>query len=304
MKTMEPLIIDLFAGGGGASEGIKMALGRDPDIAINHDEIAIAVHKANHPGAYHYTEDIRGVSPTFATKRKPVGLLWGSPDCTHHSKAKGGAPTRDRKIRALAWVVEKWAREVSPMVIALENVEEFKHWGPLDAKGKIIKAHKGDTFRAFVRRLKRLGYKVEWKELRACDYGAPTIRKRLFLIARRDGLPIVWPEPTHGPGLIPYRTAADIIDWSIPCPSIFERKRPLVKNTMRRIAKGIQRYVIDAADPFIVHGGCERRWLNLPLRLNHTRQMESKPGLLNLKRMGNRLGNRLWLHMGGQFLKH
>lgn len=246
------IIVDLFAGGGGASEGIRLALGRDPDVAINHDRVAIAMHEANHPGTWHLRQDIWDVPPRWATRRRPVGLLWASPDCKHFSKAKGAAPTRSREIRSLAWVVEKWAREVRPRVIILENVEEFKTWGPLDSRGKIIKSQKGDTYRAFVRSLRRLGYRVEQRELRACDYGAPTIRKRLFLIARCDGLPIVWPEPTHGPGLIPYRTAAEIIDWSIPCPSIFERKRPLVENTMRRIAEGIRRYVIEAAEPFIV----------------------------------------------------
>lgn len=249
---MRELIVDLFAGGGGASAGIRAALGRDPDVAINHDLIAIAMHEANHPAAWHIHQDVWQVPPRWASRKKPVALLWASPDCTHFSKAKGAAPTRDRMRRDLAWVVEKWAREVGPRVIILENVEEFKTWGPLDKSGRIIHSEKGSTFRSFVNRLRRLGYRVEWKELRACDYGAPTIRKRLFLIARCDGLPIVWPEPTHGPGLQPYRTAADIIDWSIPCPSIFERKRPLAENTMRRIAEGVRRYVIESADPFIV----------------------------------------------------
>lgn len=249
---MREIIVDLFAGGGGASEGIRAALGRDSDVAINHDLVAIAMHEANHPGTRHLRQNVWEVSPRWATRRRPVGLLWASPDCAHFSKAKGSAPTRDREIRSLAWVVEKWAREVRPRVIILENVEEFKTWGPLDRAGVIIPSQKGATYRAFVRSLRRLGYKVEWRNLRACDYGAPTIRKRLFLIARCDGQPIVWPEPTHGPGRLPYRTVAEIIDWSIPCPSIFERKRPLVENTMRRIAKGIRRYVINAAEPFIV----------------------------------------------------
>jgi DNA (cytosine-5)-methyltransferase 1 len=251
------IIVDLFAGGGGASEGIRLALGRDPDVAVNHDEIALAVHMANHPGTWHLRQDVWQVPPRWATKRRSVALLWASPDCTHFSKAKGGAPRRERKRRDLAWVVEKWARDVRPLVIVLENVEEFKTWGPLDSSGRIIASQSGTTFCAFVRRLRRLGYAVEWRELRACDYGAPTIRKRLFLIARCDGLPIVWPEPTHGPSRpLPYRTAAECIDWSIPCPSIFERKRPLAENTLRRIAAGVKRYVIDAAAPFIVtyHG--------------------------------------------------
>lgn len=252
------LIIDLFAGGGGASTGIFQALGCDPDVAINHDAVAIAMHQANHPGTRHFVQNIWDVPPKIATQNNPVRLLWASPDCKHFSKAKGSALKRDREIRSLAWVVEKWGRDVRPLVIILENVEEFISWGPLDRNGKIIASQKGATFRAFVRRLRRLGYQVDWKELRACDYGAPTIRKRLFLVARCDGLPIVWPEPTHGPGLTPYCTAADIIDWSIPCPSIFERKRPLKDNTLRRIAEGIKRYVIESAEPFILnltHGG-------------------------------------------------
>lgn len=246
------IIVDLFAGGGGASQGIRLALGRDPDVAIDHDAVAVAMHEANHPGTRHLQQDVWEVQPRWATKRQPVALLWASPDCTHFSKAKGGPPIRDIKRRSLAWVVEKWAREVRPRVILLENVEEFQNWGPLNGAGEIVQSQRGDTFRAFTRCLRSLGYWVEWRELRACDYGAPTIRKRLFLIARCDGNPIVWPEPTHGPGRIPYRTAAEIIDWSIPCPSIFERKRPLAENTLRRIAEGIRRYVIEAAEPFIV----------------------------------------------------
>lgn len=246
------IIVDLFAGGGGASEGIRMAVGRDPDVAINHDLIAIMMHQANHPGCVHHHQNIWQVPPRWAVKGRPVGLLWASPDCTHFSKAKGSAPTRDCMRRDLAWVVEKWAREVRPRVIVLENVEEFKTWGPLDVSGRIVDSEKGAFFRAFLRRLRRQGYTVEHRELRACDYGAPTIRKRFFMIARCDGLPIVWPDPTHGPGLQPYRTAADIIDWSIPCPSIFERKRPLAENTLRRIVEGIRRYVVESAEPFIV----------------------------------------------------
>lgn len=252
------IIIDLFAGGGGASEGIKMVTGYDPDIAINHDRVAIAMHRVNHPESKHFHQDIWDVYPKMATGGRQVGLLWASPDCKHFSKAKGAALKRSKEIRSLAWVVERWARTTRPRIIIMENVEEFKTWGPLDVNGKIIQSQKGATFRAFIRRLCRLGYDVEHKELRACDYGAPTIRKRLFLIARCDGVPIVWPEPTHGPELNPYRTAADIIDWSIPCTSIFERKRPLAENTLRRIAEGIKRYVIESSEPFIVtcnHGG-------------------------------------------------
>lgn len=251
---MTGLVIDLFAGGGGASEGLRMALGRDPDYAVNHDPLAVAMHKVNHPGTTHYRQDVWAVSPRQVTRGRPVDLLWSSPDCTHFSKAKGGAPRRDQKRRDLAWVVEKWAREVRPRLICLENVEEFRTWGPLDADGRPIEAAKGETFRAWVRSLRRLGYAVQFRELRACDYGAPTIRKRLFMIARCDGLPIVWPSPTHGPGRDkPWRTAAECIDWSIPCPSIFERKRPLAENTLRRIAEGIRRYVLGKAEPFIVN---------------------------------------------------
>ncbi|WP_428558565.1 MAG: DNA cytosine methyltransferase [Solidesulfovibrio sp. DCME] len=215
--------------------------------------MALAIHRANHPGSVHYCQDIFSVEPNHVTRGRPVGLLWASPDCTHFSKAKGGAPKRDAKIRDLAWAVVKWAKQARPRVIILENVEEFVTWGPLNDRGEIIRGREGETFRQWLRELRRLGYKVQHRELRACDYGAPTIRKRFFLIARRDGRPIVWPKPTHGPGRPqPYRTAADIIDWSIPCPSIFERARPLAENTLRRIAEGIRRYVIEAAEPFIV----------------------------------------------------
>jgi len=247
------LIVDLFAGGGGASEGIRMALGRDPDVAVNHDPLAVAMHKANHPGTMHVCQDIWSCPPLWATKGKPVAWLHASPDCTHHSKAKGGPPNRDEKRRDLAWVIVKWAREVRPTGISLENVEEFQDWGPCDRHGIPVKSQAGASFRSFVATLRRLGYAVQWRELRACDYGAPTIRKRLFLLARRDGQPIVWPEPTHGPGRAhPYHTAAECIDWSLPCPSIFERKRPLAENTLKRIATGIKRYVLEAAQPFIV----------------------------------------------------
>mgnify|MGYP006921294152 CR=1 FL=1 len=248
----DKLIIDSFAGGGGASLGIEMALGRSPDVAINHDAEAIRMHAANHPGTRHYCEDVWAVDPLEATQGKPVGLMWLSPDCKHHSKAKGGKPV-DKKIRGLAWVAVKWAKAVRPDVIALENVEEFQHWGPLDENDKPDKLKKGLTFRRFVRQLENLGYVVEHRELIAADYGAPTSRKRLFLLARCDGLPIVWPQATHGKGRSqPWRTAAECIDWSLPCPSIFERVRPLAENTLKRIGRGIRRYVIEAAEPFIV----------------------------------------------------
>lgn len=252
------LVIDLFAGGGGASAGIEQAIGRHVDIAVNHDPEAVSLHQANHPQTQHYVSDVFEVEPLAVTHDRPVGLLWASPDCTFHSKARGGKPFRDRnkarRRRGLAWVVCRWAREVKPRVIALENVEEFQHWGPLLDDGTPCPERKGLTFRRWVAQLRNLGYQVEWRELRACDYGAPTIRKRLFLVARCDGYPIVWPEPTHGPGRKPYRTAAECIDWSLPCPSIFERERPLAEATMRRIAHGIKRYVLDAASPFIVGG--------------------------------------------------
>lgn len=250
----EEIIVDLFAGGGGASEGIRLATGRDPDIAINHDAIAIAMHRANHPGTRHFIEDVWKVQPLEATKGRPVGLLWASPDCKHFSIAKGGAPVRSKEIRALAWVVIKWAKTIRPRIIVLENVSEFRTWGPLDSNGHIKKDQKGQIFNAFIWQLRKIGYHVESKDLSACDFGAPTSRKRFFLIARCDGLPIEWPSATHGTstGLLPYRTAAEIIDWSIPCPSVFNRKNPLAENTLRRIAEGIRRYVVETAEPFIV----------------------------------------------------
>lgn len=253
------LVVDLFAGGGGASTGLAWAY-REPDVAINHDPVAIAVHRANHPHAAHYCTDVFEVDPVQATRGQPVGVLWASPDCKHFSKAKGGKPV-SKKIRSLAWVVIKWASAVRPRVILLENVEEFKTWGPLGPDNRPCPARKGTTFARWKRQLERMGYRVEHRELRACDYGAPTIRKRLYLIARCDGLPIVWPAETHGaPDSLPvkqgkrkpWRTAAECIDWSIPCPSIFERSKPLADATCRRIAKGIMRYVVNASQPFIV----------------------------------------------------
>lgn len=257
---MQELIVDSFAGGGGASTGIEMALGRSPDIAVNHDPEAIAMHLANHPDTLHYCESVWDVDPVKVCGRRPVGLAWFSPDCKHFSKAKGGKPV-SKQIRGLAWVAVRWAKAVKPRVIILENVEEFADWGPVLPDGKPCPLRRGLTFRRFVKQLQNCGYDVDWQELRACDYGAPTIRKRLFLIARCDGLPIVWPQPTHGRGLLPYRTAAECIDWSIPCPSIFGREKPLAEATQRRIARGIKRYVIDAAEPFIVpvnHAGDAR----------------------------------------------
>lgn len=246
------MIVDNFAGGGGASTGIEIALGRSPTIAVNHDPEAIGMHAANHPSTRHLCGDVWDVDPAGVTNGEPVDLAWFSPDCKHHSKAKGGKP-RDAKIRALAWVVVRWARAVKPRVIILENVEEFQDWGPLLADGSPDPRKKSWTFRRWWGALEAAGYHVEMRELRACDYGAPTTRKRLFVIARSDGQPIAWPEPTHGPGRAqPWRTAAECIDWPIPCPSIFGRKKPLADNTMRRIARGIQKFVIDNPRPFIV----------------------------------------------------
>jgi DNA (cytosine-5)-methyltransferase 1 len=254
LPMAEEIVVDLFAGGGGASTGIEQAIGRHVDIAVNHDPEAVSLHEANHPQTRHFVSDVFEVEPLTVTEGRPVGLLWASPDCKHFSKAKGGKPV-SKKIRGLAWVVVKWAKLVQPRVICLENVEEFQTWGPLGEDGRPCPARKGMTFRRWKAQLENLGYKVEHRELRACDYGAPTIRKRLFLVARRDGQPIVWPAPTHGPGLRPYRTAAECIDWSIPTKSIFERERPLAEATMRRIAHGIKRYVLEAPQPYIVRIG-------------------------------------------------
>lgn len=267
MKNTREMTVDNFAGGGGASTGIEEAMGRPIDVAINHDPAAIAMYKANHPGTKVYCESVWDVDPLEATKGQPVALAWFSPDCKHFSKAKGGKPV-EKKIRGLAWIVLKWAAKVRPRVIMLENVEEFVTWGPV-RKGKPIKSKKGQTFSMWKSQLESLGYKIEHRELVACDFGAPTSRKRFFLIARCDGKPIVWPKPTHGDpdclevrcGMLkPWRTAAECIDWSIPCPSIFERKKPLAENTLRRIAKGIQKYVIENPKPFIVqvnHSGAK-----------------------------------------------
>lgn len=251
LPIADELVIDLFAGGGGASTGIEQAIGRHVDIAVNHDPEAVSLHEANHPQTRHFISDVFEVDPVEVTAGQPVGLLWASPDCKHFSKAKGGKPV-SKKIRGLAWVVVRWAETVRPRVICLENVEEFQTWGPLGDDDRPCPIRRGETFREWKAALEALGYVIEHRELRACDYGAPTIRKRLFLVARCDGQPIVWPEATHGAGRRPYRVAADCIDWSIPCPSIFERERPLADATLRRIAHGIKRYVLDAARPFIV----------------------------------------------------
>ena len=283
------LVVDNFAGGGGASTGIEMAIGRSVDIAINHDPDAIKMHKANHPKTKHYCENVWDVDPKEACAGHPVGLAWFSPDCTHFSRAKGGKPV-DKNIRGLAWVTLRWALEVRPRVIMLENVPEIQTWGPLGADGRPIKERAGETFDAFCSMLGKsgyprnspaflemcealnispdskqartisdgLGYDVQYRILKSCDYGAPTTRTRFYMIARSDNEPIVFPEPTHGKGRTPYRTAADIIDWNVPAKSIFEREKPLAENTLKRIARGIKKFVIDNPEPFIVtvnHGG-------------------------------------------------
>lgn len=273
------LIVDNFAGGGGASTGIEMATGYSVDIAINHDPMAIAQHKANHPYTKHYCESVWDVDPVEACEGHPVALAWFSPDCKHFSKAKGGKP-KDKNIRGLAWVALRWAALVRPRVIMLENVEEFKTWGPLNRSHRPIKAKQGYTYQKFLQQLRDLGYEVDTRELVAADYGAPTIRKRFFMIARCDGKPVVWPEPTHGSrdseavkmGLLePYVGAYTQIDFSRPCPSIFDTaeeikekygiraQRPLAEKTMKRIARGLQKFVLDNPDPFIVPIGYGER---------------------------------------------
>ena len=273
------LIVDNFAGGGGASTGIELATGYSVDIAINHDPEAIKMHKANHPNTKHYCENVWAVDPVKACKGHPVALAWFSPDCKHFSKAKGGKP-KDKNIRGLAWVALRWAGLIRPRVIMLENVEEFKTWGPLGRRHHPIKSKQGETFRKFVQQLTDLGYEVEFRELVAADYGAPTMRKRFFMVARCDGKPIVWPEPTHGPadseavkaGLLkPYVGAYTQIDFSRPCPSIFDTSeeikekygiravRPLAPKTMERIARGLKKFVLDNPEPFIVPIGYGER---------------------------------------------
>ncbi|MFJ5389480.1 DNA cytosine methyltransferase [Pectobacterium sp. CHL-2024] len=292
---MREIIVDNFAGGGGASTGIEIAIGRSVDIAINHDPNAIAMHTTNHPDTLHYCENVFDIDPVAATSGRPVGLAWFSPDCRHFSKAKGSKPVK-KEIRGLAWIVLRWALSVRPRVMMLENVEEFKTWGPLlindDGTQQPDPARAGETFEAFCgmlsggipayhtalaeaceflgiepasehgkRLIRGLGYNIDYRELRACDYGAPTIRKRFFMVMRCDGQSVSWPDATHGDPkspavqsgkLKPWRTAAECIDWAIPCPSIFERKKPLAENTLRRIARGLERFVINNPQPFIV----------------------------------------------------
>lgn len=267
----DELIVDSFAGGGGASTGIELATGRPVDIAINHDPDAILMHKTNHPHTEHIQASVWDVDPVEVCAGRPVGLLWASPDCKHFSKAKGGKPV-DKHIRGLAWIVLRWAGTVRPRVIILENVEEFQTWGPV-RRGHPVKSKAGQTFHKWLSQLQALGYAVEWRELVAADYGAPTTRKRFFLVARCDGAPIVWPEPTHAPAgsrdvlegrKKPWRSAAEIIDWSLPCPSIFDTReqirekyglsaqRPLRPNTMRRVIRGVDKFAIKNPEPFLV----------------------------------------------------
>nr|DAM17421.1 MAG TPA: DNA cytosine methyltransferase [Caudoviricetes sp.] len=271
IDLFDEIIVDNFAGGGGASTGIELATGRPVNIAINHDPDAILMHKTNHPYTEHYQASVWDINPEEVCRGRKVGLAWFSPDCKHFSKAKGGKPV-DKKIRGLAWIVLRWAAKVRPRVIMLENVEEFQTWGPV-RKGKPVKSKVGQTFNQFIEQLKALDYDVEYRELKACDYGAPTIRKRFFLIARCDGNPIVWPEATHAPAdspevttgkKKPYKSAAECIDFSLPCPSIFERAKPLVPNTQRRIARGLDKFVIREAKPYLVHIGNGERNGQLP----------------------------------------
>ncbi|MGB3415759.1 MAG: DNA cytosine methyltransferase, partial [Mesorhizobium sp.] len=277
---LPPMIVDSFAGGGGASTGIEMALGRSPDITINHNPAALALHEANHPDTLHISENVYHVDPLDYLRGKHVGLAWFSPDCKHFSKAKGGKPV-ERNIRDLAWIIPGWIERIQKSggkvdVVILENVEEFRDYGPLMETPRGLMPdpeRKGETFQKWCKAIRRLGGRLEWRELRACDYGAPTIRKRLFIVIRFDGKKIVWPEPTHGKPddadviagrKLPYRTAAEIIDWSQPCPSIFDTSeqvfdkfglraiRPLANATMSRVARGIDRYVLKAKRPFVV----------------------------------------------------
>lgn len=248
-------MVDLFAGGGGASLGMQQATGRNIALAIDHDPLAIAMHEANHPDTLHLMSDIFRVDPQISewVGDDQIEALWASPDCRHFSRAKGGVPVSG-KIRGMAWVVIRWAKSQQPRVIFLENVEEFQDWGPLDDEGYPIKTKKGLTFRVWLGRLRGLGYEVDYRILNAADFGAPTKRKRLFLIARNDGKPIRWPDPSHGvKPLKPYRTASECIDWSIPCRSVFGRKKPLAENTLRRIAHGVMRYAVNDPKPFLVN---------------------------------------------------
>ena len=288
------LIVDAFCGGGGASTGIEWALGRSPDYAINHDDAALAMHTANHPDTIHLKENVWKVDPYSMIDGREVSILWASPDCRHFSKASNSAPV-SKSVRSLADVVILWAKVARPAMIFVENVEEFQDWGPLTPEGRPCRDRKGSDFKRWIGALRQQGYRVDWKILRACDYGAPTIRKRLFVVARRDRKPIVWPAPTHGDPrkfgaeiaagqLKPWRTTAEIIDWSLSCPSIFMTRaeakaldlqvvRPLADKTMARIARGFKRFVLDRPAPFILSyygegaGGLDRSAdVHAPLR--------------------------------------
>lgn len=301
MDLGEELCVDLFAGGGGMSSAIEQAIGRHVDVAVNHSADAISMHEVNHPQTNHYRGDVFEVCPRAVCNGRPVGLLHLSPDCTHHSQAAGGQP-RNRRIRSLSWIGKRWAGQVAPRVITLENVKQILQWGPLVAKrdkttGRVIKLdgtiaatgervpiknqflvpdprRTGQTWQAFVRQLRGMGYTVEWRVLCAADFGAPTTRERLFMVARRDGSPVLWPEPTHTRirtrGKKRWRAASECIDWTIPCPSIFARNKPLAEATLRRIAKGLYRYVLNQADPFVIpvthQGGDRCHGIREPLR--------------------------------------
>ena len=251
----EDLIIDCFAGGGGASVGIEMALGRSVDIAINHDPAAILMHKTNHPNTLHLTEDIFKVDLQKYVGNRHVALMWASPDCTSHSKAKGGKP-REAGLRILPWAVYKHAKAILPDVIIMENVEEIQQWGPLDEQGYPIKERKGEEYQKFVGKMKCLGYAFDSRELVAADYGAPTTRKRWYAIFRRDGKPIIWPVPTHNKngscGLKKWVPVSTVLDFTDLGKSIFGRKKPLAENTTRRIARGLQKFVFESQEPFII----------------------------------------------------
>lgn len=279
----DEIVVDFFCGGGGAGTGLEMGLGRPVTVAKNHSPAAISMHTANHPAARHFTTDVFEGDPDEECQGRPVGWFHMSPDCTHHSQAAGGQP-RKREIRNLSWIGLKWAGKKRPRVISLENVKQILQWGPLMAKrdkntGRVMKLdgtvaavgervpvqqqflvpdpkRRGITWRRFVHLLEGMGYQVEWRVIKACDFGAPTSRERLFMIARCDGQPIVWPEPTHAKhptkGQQKWRTAADCIDWSVPSKSIFGRKKELAAATLRRVAKGMKKFVLDNPQPFIV----------------------------------------------------
>lgn len=249
----DELLVDSFAGGGGASTGIEWALGRPVDVAINHDPEAIAMHARNHPETKHYTQDIWAVDPREVCRGRQLGALWASPACTHFSKALGTSTQLNAKIRDLGWVVVDWLRLVRPRALFCENVGEWSTWGPLLEDGRPDKGRAGETWRAWLAAIVALGYQVEFRELVAADFGAPTTRKRLYVIARCDGQPIIWPEPTHRKS--DWLSAHSIIDWSLPCRSIFGRSKPLAPATLQRLALGVKRFVLDSASPFIVRHG-------------------------------------------------